>query len=576
MSIDQEAANRKLALRLLRDSIGAMRGKYVLFLLVIMAVAAVSLAPPQLYQLFFQSIEDNSTGIIKKLFAFGTLIAACTFVATALSVYAREWLRCEIEATLRKKVLAALSVTSLEQLENVNRGEWIACTSDDLIESEDFLTLSFPDQIKNMLIFIGSTALFLYYGGFYGAILIALAIGLILLNVMIQKKLQPALQEIRGLHAKVYQQLLENFEGLRTIRSFGGENMVQNSFSDKLRIINAKSLSIIRHFASLIGINEFIILLGVTTILGLILYNFNMKKLSLEDAMIYPFYLGIFFSSVASFYRSNFDWTMFFTKASRLARLIYHFADANNSKPQPLLLSSFNQGSSQLSFKNIELKYALEPLLVPPFDLVLKKHEILGIIGPSGCGKSTLLEFLAGLRPLMVDGKNTMLSTSLASYVEQSPYIFEGSIADNLRFGCNINISDQQMWAALEKARLAQVFLAKKGLDFKVHERGQNLSEGEKYRLGIARAILASKPFLLMDEPFSALDHVSIKAIVDLILSERGIRGIVVVTHYIPTELEFDNILDFSSLTRTNKPKLINAQTSYEIAVSVEKILLRT
>lgn len=310
-----------------------------------------------------------------------------------------------------------------------------------------------------------------------------------------------------------------------------------------------------KRFASLIGTNELFILLGMTSVLGLILYKLHAKTLSFDDALVYPFYMGIFFSSVASFYRSNFDWSMFFTKGARLANLIYDFGNKEKNSEQDVVHSEYSKYSQELEFKNIELKYFGHHSLAPAFDLNINKHEILGIIGPSGCGKSTLLEFLAGLRPLMVDNKNILLSTSLTSYVEQKPYIFEGSIADNLRFGCNAGVSTEQMWAALEKSRLAHFFRSRNGLDFHVQERGQNLSEGEKYRIGISRAILANKPFLLMDEPFAALDHVSIRAIVELIKSEREHRGVVIVTHYLPGELVFDKILNF---------ELLNNHLSYE------------
>src|SRR5690606_12209657 len=141
--------------------------------------------------LFFQSMENGEASAIQKILVFGSLVAIATMLATAVSVYAREWLRCEMEAILRKNVLRALTNTSLQQLERVNRGEWIACTSSDLIVTEDFLTMSFPDQLRNVLMFLGSCTLFLYYGGVLGALLLALAVGLIFLNIRIQDKMQP-------------------------------------------------------------------------------------------------------------------------------------------------------------------------------------------------------------------------------------------------------------------------------------------------------------------------------------------------------------------------------------------------
>lgn len=535
----------RLALRLLKDSINAMRGRYLIFLLVIASGALANLLPPQLYKLFFHSIEAKDSGALYKLVVFGAITALASMITTGLMVYAREWLRCEMEANLRKNVLGALTRTSLQQLESVNRGEWIACTSGDLIVTEDFLTMSFPDQLRNLLMFIGSCLLFLYYGGIFGALLLLLAVLLIFFNIYIQKKMQPALDDIRDLHGNVYQQLLENFEGLRTIRSFGGEQAVQKNFAQHLTIINKKSLRIMRPFASLIGTNEVFILAGMTAVLALILQKVSNNAMSFDDALVYPFYMGIFFSSVAGFYRSNFDWTMFFTKGARLANLIYNFGDEKSTISQsknPV----FDEKTSTLSFREIDLKYPNHPPLAPLFDLCIKKHELFGIVGTSGCGKSTLLEFLAGLRPLDVNGVSCLLPTSLAAYVEQKPYIFEGSVADNLRFGCNHHASDEQLIDALQKTRLTDRFMSRGGLNFRVYERGQNLSEGERYRLGIARAILSSKPFLLMDEPFAALDNASIAAIVTLVQEERVHRGVVIVTHYVPTQLQFDRILDFA------------------------------
>lgn len=558
--------NPRLALRLLKDSIKAMRGKYALFFLITLLGAAVGLLPPHLYKLFFQSMEHGDAGALVKIAVFGGIVALATMIATGISIYAREWLRCEMEASLRSNVLRALSHTSLQQLEQLNRGEWIACTSSDLGVTEEFLTESFPEQIRNALMFLGSCTLFLYYGGWLGAILLLLAVGLVFLNVRIQKKMQPALDEIRDLHGDVYQQLLENFEGLRTIRSYSGEQMVQENFAHKLRTINKKSLHTMRPFASLIGTNELFILLGMTAVLVLILHRVNQGMLSFDDALVYPFYMGIFFSSVAGFYRSNFDWTMFFTKGARLANLMYNLSDP--VKNQTDLVKYVTEQHATLAFSQIDLRYPGFPPLTAPFDLTIKRHELVGIIGPSGCGKSTLLEFLAGLRPLEVNGVNTMMKTEFSSYVEQKPYIFEGTIADNLRFGCNQNATDEALWQALKKAHLADFFKARRGLDFYVHERGQNLSEGEKYRLGIARAILSNKPYLLLDEPFAALDAHAIAAIVALLASERAERGIVVVTHYVPASLVFDQMIDFEMLNgyeadllpkQPAQPLLVNA-----------------
>lgn len=560
MSNDQFNKNPQLAFRLLTDSIRAVGVKYLLFFLVLVAVAIVDLAPPQIYRYFFQNIHDQNDHVIIKFLFFGISIALCSFLATAVLIYAQEWLRCQIETYLRKTMLSSLSSTGIAKIDTIHRGEWMTSASSDLIQTEDFLAMSFPEQIKNALMFLGLCGLFWFHSGSFGLIPIGIALLLILLNVVVQRRMRPGMNEIRDLHGDVYQRLLENFEGLRTIRSFNGEEMVQKNFFLKLSNINRKSLNIMKSFALLIGSNDCAILLGITGILSLILFQLDLSKMAFADAIIYPFYMGMFFVSVSGFVRSNYDWNIFFTRGARLGNLIYCFTSPSTEKSSVDLGQNYEWQNSLPDLNDIELRYPGHELLVPLFDLSIRKNEVFGIIGPSGCGKSTLLEFLAGLRPLIVDGKNLLLPTSLTSYVEQKPYLFAGTVADNLRFGCNATVSDERIWQALAKAKLADFLSEKNGLHFQIHDRGQNLSEGQKYRLGITRAILSDKPFLLMDEPFAALDFVSIKAIIDLIDYERTRRGIVIVTHYLPSELIFDRFIDFGNLANdenifTQEPK---------------------
>lgn len=557
-----QEGDKKQALLLLKDSIASVWKKYIIFFVVVLLTSIIALLPPQIYQHFFAAMHQQEGTPIKALLVFGLCVAMGLLLSTAIFVYAREWLRCEIECYLRNVSLRALFETDLQQLESMHRGEWLTSISQDLIAAEDFLTLSLPSQIKNTLMFIGASGLFIYHGGIFGLLPIGIALFLVVLNLTIQKRLSPALTEIRNLHGDVYQQLIENFEGLRTIRSFGGESRVHDNFTGMIANINHKSLTIMRSFALLMGATEFFILLGITSILSLALYGLTLDKLTFADAMVYPFYMGIFFMTVSSFYQSNYDWNLYFTKGSRLAHLIYgmkHKTIASNTVHH------------DMSFNDIELRYPNQPLLVPHFDLTIKKNQVLGIVGPSGSGKSTLLEFLAGLRPLACGAREIECAPHLTAYVEQKPYIFGGTIADNLSFGCNAKVSQSAMWNALDKTGLRNLIDSRRGLSFMVRDRGQNLSEGEKYRLGIARAILTEKPYLLLDEPFAALDLHSINIIVKLIDEERTKRGIVIVTHYVPGSLVFDDVLDFAKLKETAN-KALYSKTSLSMNAITREI----
>ena len=132
----------------------------------------------------------------------------------------------------------------------------------------------------------------------------------------------------------------------------------------------------------------------------------------------------------------------------------------------------------------------------------------------------------------------------LSSFVEQRPYLFVGSMRENLLLG-NDEIGDEQIWAALETVDLQELVEQRGGLDVELRDRGLNLSEGQRYRLTLCRALLAGRPFLLLDEPFAALDDRSIESVIRALRAQReaGI-GVVVVTHVLPDGLRPDRLVE--------------------------------
>lgn len=170
--------------------------------------------------------------------------------------------------------------------------------------------------------------------------------------------------------------------------------------------------------------------------------------------------------------------------------------------------------------------------------------ERLGIEGRSGSGKTSLLETLAGIRPaerqcgLYLDDQplaDIQPETLRASFAlsPQDAQLLSGTVRDNLRVA-RPGLSDEQLWAALEVACLAaDVRAMPHGLDQWVGDGGARLSGGQRKRLSIARAVLAGKPWLLLDEPSEGLDMVTEARLarrLDTWLRETG-TGLVVVSH---------------------------------------------
>lgn len=163
-------------------------------------------------------------------------------------------------------------------------------------------------------------------------------------------------------------------------------------------------------------------------------------------------------------------------------------------------------------------------------DLRLEPGQRLALVGPSGSGKSTLLEALAGWLPPRA-GRVQQRAGVQVAYASQRPYLFHGSIADNLRLA-DPGASDARLRAVAEAAQVLQ-FARRlpEGLDTLIGERGFGLSGGEARRIGLARLLLRDPQVLLLDEPTAFLDAETEAALLGSLAAYARGRSVVVATH---------------------------------------------
>ena len=154
-------------------------------------------------------------------------------------------------------------------------------------------------------------------------------------------------------------------------------------------------------------------------------------------------------------------------------------------------------------------------------------RTVLGVTGPSGSGKSTLLKVAGGwLRPSegrALIGGVPAAGAGRALLIGQQPYLFSGTLADNIAIG-QPGASRSRIWAAIEAAQLTSL-LARlpDGLDTVLGERGWSISGGEAQRVALARAFLSEASFIVVDEPTAHLDAATEAALIEPLA--RLLRG---------------------------------------------------
>ena len=168
--------------------------------------------------------------------------------------------------------------------------------------------------------------------------------------------------------------------------------------------------------------------------------------------------------------------------------------------------------------------------------------DIFGIIGGTGSGKSSLVNLLLRLYPvsagrltLYVEGKspnNLKAWRQQFALVPQKAQLFKGDVRSNLSLGLT-NISDQEMWQALDIAQARDFLEAKEGLDSPVEAMGRNFSGGQRQRLTIARALLQPAPILILDDATSALDYLTESRLLEAIQTRLSDKTLIIVSQRI-------------------------------------------
>ena len=451
-------------------------------------------------------------------------------------------------ALLRDKVFSSLRRLAFVKLQDKQAGQLVSLVTNDI----ELLEVFYAHTIAPIMIaFFTSAILLLVFGHLSGwFVVVALAAYLtvgVILPIITTKLAREDGRRYRELVGEMNDFFLDSVRGMKEIQLFGYAKQRLDEIQQRSQKIDTAFERIKDQEAKVrvyteVAVSVFNIIMLFT---GLIL--FSLDKIDFSAFLIGVILLMSSYGPVIAL--SNLSSNLLQTLASG-ERVLSLLAEEPELKDVESAVDL--KDVSRIDVENVSFAYGEEQIL-SDVSLSVKKGEILGIHGRSGSGKSTLLKLLMRFYDpksgsIKINGEtlpniNTRSLRDNMAYITQQTYIFNETIEENIRLARRDATLEEIMEAA-KKASIHDFILSlPQGYQTKMTELGGNLSDGEKQRIGIARAFLHNAPIILLDEPTSNLDSLNEAMILKSLLNVKAEKLIILVSHRQSTMAICDQVI---------------------------------
>ncbi|MEY9911047.1 ATP-binding cassette subfamily C protein CydCD [Catenulispora sp. MAP12-49] len=281
--------------------------------------------------------------------------------------------------------------------------------------------------------------------------------------------------------------------------------------------------SLVLELASTIAVAMAAVGVGLRLVAGTLDLRTGLLVLILAPEAYWPL------RQVGAFYHASAEGTAAAAEVLEVLEAVPAGSVGSSRAPVPIPMPRVSLPAAGIEIKGLTVRYPgrAEPAL-SDFSLMVAPGECVALVGASGAGKSTVLKALLGF----VDPESGTAATGApVAWLPQHPYLFAGTVAENVRLA-RPDAPDAAVWAALHAAAAADFVAALPGgLAAQIGEGGHGLSAGQRQRLGIARAFLADRPVVLLDEPTASLDPAAEAEVVAGIRRLMAGRTALVVAH---------------------------------------------
>ncbi|AUW45248.1 ABC transporter ATP-binding protein [Rhizobium leguminosarum] len=454
----------------------------------------------------------------------------------------------DIVARYQRRLYAHLMTLSVGFFSEARSAHIAAQVSQNVSGIRDVLNLTITSTVRDLLTFVSLLAVMIIQDPLLSLAVFIMAPPLLYALRYVSKRLRSATREAVHLNSHVLGAMQETIQGIAIVKAFTMEEELEGKVNKLIKGAESRANRIARLSERTSPLTESFAGFAVASVLAYAAYRsiyFNVPP-------------GAFFSFVTAL-------LLAYDPARRLARLqvqmeravvnarmIYELLDMEPRQRDLPDARPLTVTQARIEFRNVSFAYGNESVL-SGVSFTAEGGATTALVGPSGAGKSTVISLIPRFYDpregeILIDGQDIAHITKKSlrqqlAYVSQQPYLFEGTIRDNIRYG-RPEATDAEVEEAARLAYAHDFISAQpQGYETPVGENGVTLSGGQRQRLSIARALVRNAPILLLDEATSALDTESEAAVQKALDGAMSGRTVVVIAHRLSTVVRADKIV---------------------------------